>query len=91
MGHFSYVGDTTTGPEVNIGAGTVTCNYDGEQKHHTEIGAGAFVGSDTMLVAPVRLGEGARTGAGAVVTRNVPDYTLAVGAPARSIRKLEKK
>lgn len=91
MGHFSYVGDTTTGPEVNIGAGTVTCNYDGEQKHHTEIGAGAFIGSDTMLVAPVRLGEGARTGAGAVVTRNVPDYTLAVGAPARSIRKLEKK
>jgi len=91
MGHFSYVGDTTTGPEVNIGAGTVTCNYDGEQKHHTEIGAGAFIGSDTMLVAPVRLGEGARTGAGAVVTRNVSDYTLAVGAPARSIRKLEKK
>lgn len=91
MGHFSYIGDTTTGPEVNIGAGTVTCNYDGEQKHHTEIGARAFIGSDTMLVAPVRLGAGARTGAGAVVTRNVPDHTLAVGAPARSIRKLEKK
>lgn len=91
MGHFSYVGDTTTGPDVNIGAGTVTCNYDGERKHPTEIGAGAFIGSDTMLVAPVRLGEGARTGAGAVVTRDVPDNTLAVGAPARSIRKLEKK
>jgi bifunctional UDP-N-acetylglucosamine pyrophosphorylase/glucosamine-1-phosphate N-acetyltransferase len=90
MGHFSYVGDTTTGADVNIGAGTVTCNYDGERKHPTEIGAGAFIGSDTMLVAPVKVGEGARTGAGAVVTRDVPENTLAVGAPARSIKRLRK-
>jgi bifunctional UDP-N-acetylglucosamine pyrophosphorylase/glucosamine-1-phosphate N-acetyltransferase len=91
MGHFSYVGNATIGPEVNIGAGTITCNYDGVKKHPTEIGAGAFIGSDTMLVAPVRLGEGARTGAGAVVTKDVPPYTLAVGMPARAIRKLEKR
>lgn len=91
MGHFSYVGDTTTGEKVNIGAGTVTCNYDGERKNHTEIGAGAFIGSDTMLVAPIEVGEGARTGAGSVVTKDVPPYTLAVGVPARSIRKLEKR
>jgi bifunctional UDP-N-acetylglucosamine pyrophosphorylase/glucosamine-1-phosphate N-acetyltransferase len=91
MGHFSYVGDTTTGPEVNIGAGTITCNYDGEKKHPTEIGAGVFIGSDTMLVAPVKVGEGARTGAGAVVTKDIPPGTLAVGVPARAIRKLEKR
>ncbi len=90
MGHFSYIGDATIGPEVNIGAGTITCNYDGERKHHTEIGAGAFIGSDTMLVAPLKLGEGARTGAGAVVTKDVPAHALAVGVPARAIRKLKK-
>jgi bifunctional UDP-N-acetylglucosamine pyrophosphorylase/glucosamine-1-phosphate N-acetyltransferase len=90
MGHFSYVGDATIGPNVNIGAGTITCNYDGSKKHHTEIGAEAFIGSDTMLVAPVKLGEGARTGAGAVVTKDIPAYTLAVGVPARSIRKLAR-
>jgi bifunctional UDP-N-acetylglucosamine pyrophosphorylase/glucosamine-1-phosphate N-acetyltransferase len=91
MGHFSYIGDATIGPEVNIGAGTITCNFDGQKKNPTEIGAGAFIGSDTMLVAPLKIGEGARTGAGAVVTKDVPDYTLAVGVPARSIRKLEKR
>jgi bifunctional UDP-N-acetylglucosamine pyrophosphorylase/glucosamine-1-phosphate N-acetyltransferase len=90
MGHFSYIGDATIGPDVNIGAGTITCNYDGEKKNHTEIGAGAFIGSDTMLVAPLKIGEGARTGAGAVVTKDVADHTLAVGVPARSIRKMEK-
>jgi bifunctional UDP-N-acetylglucosamine pyrophosphorylase/glucosamine-1-phosphate N-acetyltransferase len=90
MGHFSYIGDATIGPDVNIGAGTITCNFDGEKKNHTEIGAGAFIGSDTMLVAPLKIGEGARTGAGAVVTKDVPDHTLAVGVPARSIRKMEK-
>jgi bifunctional UDP-N-acetylglucosamine pyrophosphorylase/glucosamine-1-phosphate N-acetyltransferase len=90
IGHFSYVGDTTTGPDVNIGAGTITCNYDGKTKHHTEIGEGAFIGSDTMLVAPVEIGHGSRTGAGAVVTRNVPPNSLAVGMPARTIKKLEK-
>jgi bifunctional UDP-N-acetylglucosamine pyrophosphorylase/glucosamine-1-phosphate N-acetyltransferase len=91
MGHFSYIGDATIEAEVNIGAGTITCNYDGEKKHKTEIGAGAFIGSDTMLVAPVKVGEGARTGAGSVVTKDVPDHTLAVGVPARAIRKLEKR
>lgn len=91
MGHFSYIGDATIGPNVNIGAGTITCNYDGERKYPTEIGAGAFIGSDTMLVAPVEIGEGARTGAGAVVTKDVPADTLAVGMPARAIRKLKKK
>ncbi|MBN1147138.1 MAG: bifunctional UDP-N-acetylglucosamine diphosphorylase/glucosamine-1-phosphate N-acetyltransferase GlmU [Anaerolineales bacterium] len=90
MGHFSYIGDATVGPGANIGAGTITCNFDGQRKHATEIGAGVFIGSDTMLVAPVKIGDGARTGAGAVVTRDVPENTLAVGMPARSIRKLEK-
>ena len=91
MGHFSYVGDATIGPEVNIGAGAITCNYDGVKKNHTEIGAGAFIGSDTMLVAPVKIGAGAHTGAGAVVTKDVPDDSLAVGMPARAIRKLNKR
>jgi bifunctional UDP-N-acetylglucosamine pyrophosphorylase/glucosamine-1-phosphate N-acetyltransferase len=91
MGHFSYIGDATIGPDVNIGAGTITCNYDGQKKNPTEIGAGAFIGSDTMLVAPLKIGKGARTGAGAVVTKDVPDDTLAVGVPARAIRKLEKR
>ncbi len=89
MGHFSYIGDSTIGEGVNIGAGTITCNYDGERKHHTEIGEGAFIGSDTMLVAPVRIGRGARTGAGSVVTKDVPEGSLAVGVPARVIRKLK--
>jgi bifunctional UDP-N-acetylglucosamine pyrophosphorylase/glucosamine-1-phosphate N-acetyltransferase len=89
MGHFSYIGDATIGADVNIGAGTITCNFDGEKKHHTEIGAGAFIGSDTMLVAPVTLGEGAHTGAGSVVTKNVAPDTLVVGIPARAIRKLK--
>jgi len=91
MGHFSYIGDATIGSHVNIGAGTITCNYDGEKKNVTEIGEGVFIGSDTMLVAPVKLGEGSHTGAGAVVTKDVPPYSLAVGVPARVIRKLEKR
>jgi bifunctional UDP-N-acetylglucosamine pyrophosphorylase/glucosamine-1-phosphate N-acetyltransferase len=91
MGHFSYIGDAQIGPNVNIGAGTITCNFDGVKKNHTEIAADVFIGSDTMLVAPVKLGEGARTGAGSVVTKDIPPYTLAVGVPARKIRKLEKR
>lgn len=91
MGHFSYIGDATIGAGVNIGAGTITCNYDGERKHHTEIESGAFIGSDTMLVAPVKIGSGASTGAGAVVTKDVPPDTLAVGMPARVIRKKQKR
>jgi bifunctional UDP-N-acetylglucosamine pyrophosphorylase / glucosamine-1-phosphate N-acetyltransferase len=91
VGHFSYIGNANIGANTNIGAGTITCNYDGEKKHPTEIGEDAFIGSDTMLVAPLKLGDGARTGAGAVVTKNVPDDTLVVGMPARAIRKVERK
>jgi bifunctional UDP-N-acetylglucosamine pyrophosphorylase / glucosamine-1-phosphate N-acetyltransferase len=91
MGHFSYIGNATIGARTNIGAGTITANYDGEKKNSTEIGEDAFIGSDTMLVAPLKLGNGARTGAGAVVTKNVPDDTLVVGMPARAIRKVERK
>jgi bifunctional UDP-N-acetylglucosamine pyrophosphorylase/glucosamine-1-phosphate N-acetyltransferase len=83
MGHFSYLGDTTTGEDVNIGAGTITCNYDGANKHRTNIDDGAFIGSDTMLVAPVNIGKRAKTGAGAVVTKDVPDDSVAYGVPAR--------
>lgn len=91
MGHFSYIGNATTGKDVNIGAGTITCNYDGSQKHETKIGDKVFIGSDTMLVAPVKLEKEARTGAGAVVTKDVPAKTIVVGVPARDIRKIEKK
>ena len=91
MGHFSYIGNANIGANTNIGAGTITCNYDGEKKHATEIGEDVFIGSDTMLVAPLKLGDGARTGAGAVVTKNVPEDTLVVGMPARAIKKLERK
>jgi len=91
MGHFSYIGNANIGAHTNIGAGTITANYDGEKKHPTTIGEDAFIGSDTILVAPVKLGDGAQTGAGSVVTKNVPDDTLVVGAPARAIRKLERK
>ncbi len=83
MGHFSYIGDAEVGDDVNIGAGTITANYDGANKHRTAIGDGAFIGSDTMLVAPVRIGRGARTSAGSVVNRDVPDGMMAIGAPAR--------
>ena len=85
MGHFSYIGDAEVGEGVNIGAGTITCNYDGVLKHPTYIGDGAFIGSDTMLVAPVRVGSGAATGAGSVVTKDIPADTLAVGVPARLV------
>lgn len=91
MGHFSYIGNATIGVDTNIGAGTITCNYDGEKKHATVIGEEVFIGSDTMLVAPVTLGDRARTGAGSVVTKDVAADTLVVGVPARAIRKLERK
>jgi bifunctional UDP-N-acetylglucosamine pyrophosphorylase/glucosamine-1-phosphate N-acetyltransferase len=83
MGHFSYVGDADVGDETNIGAGTITCNFDGEKKHRTVIGKRVFIGSDTKLVAPITIGDDARTGAGSVVTKDVPSGALAVGAPAR--------
>ena len=86
VGHFSYVGDADVGEDVNIGAGTITANYDGAGKHRTVIGDGAFIGSDSMLVAPLSIGAGARTGVGSVVTRDVPPGASAIGAPAR-IRK----
>ncbi len=91
MGHFSYIGNTTIGANTNIGAGTITVNYDGEKKHPTEIGEDVFIGSDSMLVAPLKIGDRSRTGAGSVVTKDVPDDTLVVGMPARAIRKLEKR
>jgi bifunctional UDP-N-acetylglucosamine pyrophosphorylase/glucosamine-1-phosphate N-acetyltransferase len=91
MGHFSYIGNASIAPNVNIGAGTITCNFDGEHKHLTEIGEDVFIGSDTMLVAPLKIGNRSRTGAGSVVTKDVPDDTLVVGMPARAIRRLEKK
>jgi bifunctional UDP-N-acetylglucosamine pyrophosphorylase/glucosamine-1-phosphate N-acetyltransferase len=90
MGHFSYIGNAQIGSNVNIGAGTITCNYDGEKKNPTEIGDDVFIGSDTMLVAPVKIGDRAVTAAGAVVTRDVPPDTLVVGVPAKETRKLEK-
>jgi bifunctional UDP-N-acetylglucosamine pyrophosphorylase/glucosamine-1-phosphate N-acetyltransferase len=81
--HFSYLGDAEIGEDVNIGAGTITANYDGRRKHKTTIGNGAFIGSDTTLRAPITVGEGAYTGAGSVVTKDVPPGKLAVGLPAR--------
>ncbi|MDQ3772613.1 MAG: bifunctional UDP-N-acetylglucosamine diphosphorylase/glucosamine-1-phosphate N-acetyltransferase GlmU [Actinomycetota bacterium] len=83
--HLSYLGDTEIGEGVNVGAGTITTNWDGENKHQTVIEDDAYIGSDTMLVAPVRVGRRAATGAGAVVRDDVPDDALAVGVPARII------
>lgn len=85
VGHFSYVGDATVGERANIGAGTVTCNFDGVGKHRTAIGKDAFIGSGTMLVAPVSVGDFGRTGAGSVVIRDVAAGTTVVGVPARPL------
>jgi bifunctional UDP-N-acetylglucosamine pyrophosphorylase / glucosamine-1-phosphate N-acetyltransferase len=90
MGHFSYIGNATIGENVNIGAGTITCNFDGVRKNPTVIGENAFIGSDTMLVAPVTIGAGAKTGAGSVVTRDVEENMLVVGVPAKPLRKLNE-
>jgi len=87
--HVSYLGDTDLGADANIGAGTITANFDGTNKNRTEIGDGAFVGVDTMLIAPVKVGKGARTGASSVVTKDVPDGATVVGIPARVVRMPE--
>jgi bifunctional UDP-N-acetylglucosamine pyrophosphorylase/glucosamine-1-phosphate N-acetyltransferase len=81
--HMSYLGDAEIGPGTNVGAGTITANWDGRVKNRTTVGERVFLGVDTMLVAPVEVGDGAKTGAGAVVTKNVPAGKLAVGVPAR--------
>ncbi len=91
MGHFSYLGDATLGANVNVGAGTITCNYDGERKHPTVVEDDVFIGSDTMLVAPVKVGRGAKTGAGAVVTRDVPPGQVVYGVPARAKQDRERE
>lgn len=91
MGHFSYVGDAEVGARTNIGAGAITCNYDGKTKHRTTIGEDVFIGSDSMLVAPVTVGARARTGAGAVVIKDVPPDSLVVGVPARVIRRITEE
>ncbi|MEH6950701.1 bifunctional UDP-N-acetylglucosamine diphosphorylase/glucosamine-1-phosphate N-acetyltransferase GlmU [Nitrobacter sp. NHB1] len=86
VNHLTYVGDAHVGAGANIGAGTITCNYDGFNKYRTEIGAGAFVGSNSSLVAPVKIGSGAYVGSGSVVTKNVPDDALAIGRSRQTVR-----
>ena len=86
-GHHCYLGDSDIGSNVNIGAGTITCNYDGEQKHRTTIKDNAFIGSDTKLVAPVTIGKQSITGAGSIVTKNIPDFAKGIGSPARILKE----
>lgn len=85
--HLTYIGDAQIAEKTNIGAGTVFCNYDGKHKHQTTVGPGSFIGSGSMLVAPLTLGAGSRTGAGAVVTRDVPAQTTVVGVPAKPLEQ----
>jgi bifunctional UDP-N-acetylglucosamine pyrophosphorylase / glucosamine-1-phosphate N-acetyltransferase len=85
--HFSYLGDSSVGSNVNIGAGTITANFDGKDKNYTVIKDNVNIGSDTVIVAPVKIGKFAVTGAGAVVTRDIPDKTVVVGVPARTLKK----
>jgi N-acetylglucosamine-1-phosphate uridyltransferase (contains nucleotidyltransferase and I-patch acetyltransferase domains) len=85
INHLSYVGDASVGQHVNIGAGTITCNYDGYNKHQTVIGDGVFIGSDTLLVAPIHVGQGSYTGSGSVLSDDVPADSLALTRPARQI------
>jgi len=87
VNHLSYIGDATLGPDVNVGAGTITCNYDGFEKNHTWIGAGAFVGSNVNLVAPVKIGAGAVLGAGSTITRDVPAGALGVERAPQTVKK----
>jgi bifunctional UDP-N-acetylglucosamine pyrophosphorylase/glucosamine-1-phosphate N-acetyltransferase len=85
--HLTYLGDVEVGAGTNIGAGVITCNYDGEKKHLTRIGQGAFIGSDSTLVAPIEIGDGAYIGAGSCITRNVPSGALAVGRSRQVIKE----
>jgi bifunctional UDP-N-acetylglucosamine pyrophosphorylase / glucosamine-1-phosphate N-acetyltransferase len=87
INHVTYVGDTTVGEGSNVGAGTIVCNYDGTDKHRTEIGKGAFIGSNSSLVAPVKIGEGAYVGAGSVITRDVPADSLALGRAQQVVKE----
>jgi len=89
MKHMSYLGDALIGSDVNIGAGTVIANFDGKEKHVTKIGKGAFIGCDSILVSPVKIGKKAVTGAGCVVTKGkvVPDGSVVVGVPAKIISR----
>jgi bifunctional UDP-N-acetylglucosamine pyrophosphorylase/glucosamine-1-phosphate N-acetyltransferase len=84
--HLTYLGDAHVGEKANIGAGTITCNYDGFAKHRTEIGAGAFIGSNAALVAPVQIGQGAIVAAGSVITRSVEANALAVGRGRQEVK-----
>ena len=86
-GHLTYLGDAHVGERTNVGAGTITCNYDGENKHETTIGADAFIGSNSSLVAPVTVGDRALTGAGSVVIRDVAPGERVAGNPARLLPK----
>lgn len=86
VGHLTYLGDADVGEATNIGAGTITCNYDGVMKHRTTIGANAFIGSDTMLVAPVTVGDGALTGSGSVITEDVPAGAVALGRAKQLVK-----
>ena len=86
INHLSYIGDTRMGSKVNVGAGTITCNYDGAYKHLTEIGDDVFIGSDTQLVAPVKVGDGATIGAGSTITREVPAGELVLSRSPQQIR-----
>jgi bifunctional UDP-N-acetylglucosamine pyrophosphorylase / glucosamine-1-phosphate N-acetyltransferase len=89
--HLTYLGDATIGEKTNIGAGTITCNYDGKNKHATKIGNNVKIGSDTMLIAPIEIGDGSVTGAGSVVTKDVAENKLVVGSPARAIKTLNQE
>ena len=87
--HLTYLGDTVIGKKTNIGAGTITANYDGTAKHKTGIGDGVFIGSGSVLIAPMTVGDRASTGAGAIVTKDVPEGEVWIGVPARKLRDKE--
>ena len=89
--HLTYLGDTELGTNVNVGAGTITCNYDGKKKHKTKVDDNVFIGSNSSLVAPVKLGKGSYTGAGSVITKNVGKGELAVGRGKQVNLKKKKK